>query len=184
LSPGADLVGVDDARIDGKKFRVAISVAEGLLRQLPEGIAVMDAHGFLRRSPNVIGSGLRLYRLNRCHGCCGLHGLPRGSRRHRLDVNARRRRSGRNSWLRGSDHPTMSPKCRTNFLTKVGMNIRTDDSQDIFANFGLSVVVNFGTNCWAIIFTGRCMGIGAYICMHFGTDIFPDGWTNFRAANF
>jgi len=78
----------------------------------------------------------------------------------------------------------MSAKSWADNFTNVGVNIRTDDSQYIFANSGLNVVANFGMNCRAIIFTDRCMGIRVYIRMHFGTDIFPDGWTNFRAANF
>jgi len=65
LGAGADLVRVDDARIDGKKFRVAIAAAEILLRQLPERIAGLDGHNILSGDRGGMKSGLRLHRANR-----------------------------------------------------------------------------------------------------------------------
>ena len=47
LGASADLVGIDDARIDGEEFGIAIATAKGFLRQLPEGIAGLHGDNIL-----------------------------------------------------------------------------------------------------------------------------------------
>jgi len=96
LGADADSVGVGNHGIYGYKLRPTATTAEALLRQFPERIAGLDAHGFPWRGRKRV---------------------------ERLDGNSRWRGQGRNSRWRRSRQPNMSAKSWADILIKAGINI-------------------------------------------------------------